>query len=95
MALQHQSVVQVTGLETVKLPDGRTALCIISEWIDGVTLSEYLKGTSGSSEPSVNERRRVAEELAEAVAYIHSQQVVHRDLKPSNIMITNNGNYVG
>ena len=94
VALQHQSVVQVTGLETVKLPDGRTALCIISEWIDGVTLSEYLKGTSGSSEPSVNERRRVAEELAEAVAYIHSQQVVHRDLKPSNIMITNNGNYV-
>lgn len=94
VALQHQSVVQVQGLETVKLPDGRTALCIISEWIDGVTLSEYLKGTSGSSEPSVNERRRVAEELAEAVAYIHSQQVVHRDLKPSNIMITNNGNYV-
>ena len=94
VALQHQSVVQVTGLETVKLPDGRTALCIISEWIDGVTLSEYLKGASGSSEPSVNERRRVAEELAEAVAYIHSQQVVHRDLKPSNIMITNNGNYV-
>ena len=94
VALQHQSVVQVTGLETVKLPDGRTALCIISEWIDGVTLSEYLKGASGSSVPSVNERRRVAEELAEAVAYIHSQQVVHRDLKPSNIMITNNGNYV-
>ena len=94
VALQHQSVAQVYGLETVKLPDGRAALCIISEWIDGVTLADFLAGASGGPKPTVNERRRVAEELAEAVAYIHSQQVVHRDLKPSNVMITLNGNYV-
>lgn len=94
VALQHQSVAQVTGLETVKMGDGRAALCIISEWIDGVTLGEFLKGETGSAPPSVQERRRIAVELAEAVAYIHSQQVVHRDLKPSNIMITHNGNYV-
>ena len=92
VALQHQSVAQVTGLETVKMGDGRAALCIISEWIDGVTLGEFLKGETGSAPPSVQERRRIAVELAEAVAYIHSQQVVHRDLKPSNIMITHNGN---
>ncbi len=94
VTLQHQSVVQVVGLETVKLPSGRVALCIISEWIDGVTLADFLTGASSGQQPTVNERRRVAEELAEAVAYIHSQQVVHRDLKPSNIMITHNGNYV-
>ena len=94
VTLQHQSVVQVVGLETVKLPSGRVALCIIYEWIDGVTLADFLTGASSGQQPTVNERRRVAEELAEAVAYIHSQQVVHRDLKPSNIMITHNGNYV-
>ena len=94
VALQHQAVVQVIGLETVKLPDRGSALCIISEWIDGVTLSEFLAGGDGHPSPTLAERRRVATELAEAVAYIHSQQVVHRDLKPSNIMVTHNGNYV-
>jgi len=94
VALQHQSVVQVMGLETVSLPGRGAALCIISEWIDGVTLSEFLQGSAGNAQPTVYERRRVAVELAEALAYIHCQQVVHRDLKPSNIMVTRNGNYV-
>ena len=94
VTLQHQAVVQVMGLETVILPGRGKALCIISEWIDGSTLADFLSGASGNSQPTLTERRRVATELAEAVAYIPSQQVVHRDLKPSNIMVTYNGNYV-
>lgn len=94
VTLQHQAVMQVMDIESVLLPDRGEALCIISEWIDGVTLADFLKETSDKPKPTLNERRRVAVELAEAVAYIHSQQVVHRDLKPSNIMITHNGNYV-
>ena len=89
VSMQHQSVMQVMGIEPVMLPGRGEALCIIAEWIDGVTLNEFL-----ASKPILAERRRVATELAEAVAYIHSQQVVHRDLKPSNIMVTHNGNYV-
>ncbi len=89
VSMQHQSVVQVMGIEEVTLPGRGKALCIIEEWIDGVTLNDFL-----TNKPTLAERRRVATELAEAVAYIHSQQVVHRDLKPSNIMVTHNGNYV-
>ena len=56
---------------------------MVAEWIDGMTLADYLQ-----TELLVHQLRRVALELAEAVAYVHQQQVVHRDLKPSNVMVT-------
>lgn len=63
--------------------------CIVMEWIDGVTLKEWLQGAG--PQPRRADRERVASELVKAVAYVHSLQAVHRDLKPSNIMITRNG----
>ena len=89
MRLQHPSIMQAVGMEDVLLPDGRTDRCLIAEWIDGVTLAQYLE-----TRPSRSNLQRIATELAEALAYVHHQQIVHRDLKPSNIMITHNGSYV-
>ena len=66
--------------------------CIVMEWIDGVTLKEWLHGAG--PQPRRADRERVALELVKAVAYVHSLQAVHRDLKPSNIMITRNGSQV-
>lgn len=80
---------QAVGMETVTLPGRGITMCMVAEWIDGVTLADYLQ-----TEPSVRQLRRVAMELAEAVAYVHQQQVVHRDLKPRNVMVTSNGGYV-
>lgn len=37
---------------------------------------------------------RVAEQLTDALGYMHSKQIVHRDLKPANIMVTHNGRNV-
>ena len=89
ITLQHSAVMQTTGIEDVPLPERGTARCIVSEWIDGRTLAAYL-----AENPSLQERQRILREIAEGVAYIHSQQVVHRDLKPSNIMVTHSGDYV-
>ena len=77
---------QAVGMETVTLPGRGITMCMVAEWIDGVTLADYLQ-----TEPSVRQLRRVAMELAEAVAYVHQQQVVHRDLKPANLMIDKDG----
>ena len=66
-------------------------MCLVMEWIDGVTLKQWLYGPCSPDFPrlpNMVERRRVALEIVRAVEYIHSLQVVHRDLKPSNIMVT-------
>lgn len=85
MQLQHPTIVTAVGLEDV---DG-LGTCIVMEYVEGVTLSEWLKGHH-----RLQTRRSVAMELIEAVAYIHSKGIVHRDLKPQNILITANGNNV-
>ena len=86
MTLVHPSVLQVIGMEDVIMPDNSKVTCLITEWIDGVTLKEFL-----STDSSKQERSKIALEIAEALSYIHSQQIAHRDLKPSNIMVTHNG----
>lgn len=81
--VNHPGVVQVHGIEDVE----GLGKCIVMEWVEGVTLKEWLDEGKHSSE----ERRNVAGQLMDAVAHIHRCGVVHRDIKPSNIMITNTG----
>lgn len=72
-------------------------MCLVMEWIDGVTLKQWLYGPCSPDFPrlpNMVERRRAALEIVKAVEYIHSLQVVHRDLKPSNIMVTRTGRQV-
>lgn len=85
MQLQHPNIVNAVGMELV---DG-LGECIVMEFIDGVTLKEWLQGTT-----SQQQRRRIARELTEAVGYTHTKGIVHRDLKPENILITTNGESV-
>ncbi len=69
--------------------DPQVGLCIVMEYVDGMTLAEFL-----AISPSASERKRILNELLDAVAFIHSHQVVHNDLKPENILITRNGHSV-
>ena len=69
--------------------DSQVGLCIVMEYVDGITLAEFL-----ATSPSASERKRILNELLDAVEFIHSHQVVHNDLKPENILITRNGHNV-
>ena len=62
---------------------------IIMEYVDGRTLSEFLKAN-----PPMQLRRRVFGQLLEAVAYLHRKSIIHNDLKPENILITHSDNTV-
>ena len=69
--------------------DSEVGPCIVMEYVDGGTLADYLK-----TSPSNKDKKRLLNELLDALAFIHSHQVVHNDLKPENILITRNGHNV-
>lgn len=69
--------------------DAEVGPCIVMEYVDGETLTDYLKNN-----PSSKEKKRILNELLDAVGFIHKHQVVHNDLKPENILITHNGHNV-
>jgi len=83
--LTHPNIVTVMSFED----DETVGRCIVMEYIDGVTLAEFLE-----SKPARKLISKVLNEILAAMAYYHSKQVMHRDLKPSNILITLNGNNV-
>lgn len=85
VGLNHPNIVRTYGLE--QIPEWGT--CIVMEFVDGRTLSDFL-----SENPAAEQRRKVVDELLDALAYFHKKQIVHQDLKPSNILITNDGNHV-
>ena len=85
IALSHPNIAAIYSLEEVP-GIGR---CIVQEWIDGQTLSEWLQ-----TKPSHTARQNIFEQLLDALMYLHAHQRVHHDLKSSNILVTHNGQNV-
>lgn len=85
ISLEHPNIIHAIGLEQVST----LGYCIIFEYLEGKTLKEYLTGRH-----PLHERKRIANELINALSYIHEKQIVHRDLKPENIIISDNGHHL-
>lgn len=58
--------------------------CIVMEYIGGQTLDEVVRAHGSLSSAQA---LKIFQAVAEAVAYIHSHNIVHRDIKSNNIKI--------
>jgi WD40 repeat protein/tRNA A-37 threonylcarbamoyl transferase component Bud32 len=80
--LRHPNIV---GIHEVGLEDG--TIYLVSDFIDGVTLADWLT----AQKPTIREAAILAATVAEALHHAHEAGVVHRDLKPSNLMLDAEG----
>jgi serine/threonine protein kinase len=96
-SLNHPNIAQIYGLEgsVAAAPGaparpGDTGPYIVMELVAGETLADRLAAGRGAGVP-VEEARRMARQLIDALEAAHERGIVHRDLKPANITITPEG----
>ncbi len=77
--LKHPNIV---GMHEIGKADD--LIYLISDYIEGLTLSDWLSG----QQLTVREAAEICAKVAAAVGHAHQAGVIHRDLKPSNIMIS-------
>lgn len=63
---------------------------LITEYIDGTSLADFLK-PNGDVFPDQEAFRRTIEPVVDALGYVHARDVLHRDISPDNILIEQTG----
>lgn len=84
--MQHSNVVKVTDLI-----DAGDIVAFVMEYIDGISLEEYITQKAPLSNSTIEQ---LFPQMVEAVNYVHSQGLIHRDIKPSNFMVSNEGTII-
>jgi len=77
--LRHANIVSV---HEVGIENG--VFYIVSDFIEGITLQDWLSNNSFTFPKAA----QLCARIAETIHFAHEQGVVHRDLKPSNIMLS-------
>lgn len=76
--LSHPAVVGLYGVYSV--PE---KLCLVLEYLRG---GELLKEVCRKKTYAESDARHLVRQLAQALAYTHSRDVIHRDVKPENLI---------
>ncbi|KAJ7833478.1 kinase-like domain-containing protein [Mycena leptocephala] len=76
--LQNPFVLPFTGIDAESFP---SFLCMVSPWMRHGTILKHL-----AENGDANVERRLFE-IAQGLAYLHSQEIIHGDLRGSNILV--------
>ncbi len=82
--LEHQHIVRYVS---------KSSDSILMEYVDGITLTQFLK-TNPNYFKNKRNINRFLTQLLNALDYLHTHSVVHLDLKPDNILLTRIGHDV-
>lgn len=87
LAFRHPNLVEMFGCaESIT---GRGPLFLISRFVSGENINNYISKTLVGMPPELRQRKIVEMlyPVLHALEYIHSRDIVHLDIKPSNIMV--------
>ena len=84
--LKHPNIITIHEIGQVTMPHGELYF-IVTEFIEGQTLREYLAQPDRSWRDAV----RLATQIASALTAAHAADLIHRDIKPENIMVQPDG----
>ncbi|QDT07383.1 Serine/threonine-protein kinase PrkC [Rubripirellula lacrimiformis] len=82
-SLSHPNIVTAFDARDV---DGEW--CLVTEWVEGATLSAAVRARGPLPESEVIE---IGIQAAQGLGYAHDAGVIHRDVKPSNLVIGSDG----
>ncbi len=80
LELEHPNIVNVSEV----FEENNTAYMVM-EFIDGENLKDFIS----HGKLTMSEALRYIKQIAEALQYIHSHNIIHLDVKPANILIDN------
>ncbi|MBO4631812.1 MAG: serine/threonine protein kinase, partial [Lentisphaeria bacterium] len=86
--LKHQNIASMDFLDR----DEYGSYFLIMEYVHGESLTQWIKKKWRSGRPDSAEVVHIVKQIAAALDYAHSQQILHRDIKPANVMVDDHGN---
>ena len=96
ITLKHTGLTEIEDYFHITGENGtELRLCIIMEYIEGMSFSEVAMtyyGEDGKSQMPAKTVLGVISKVYDALGYLHSNSVVYGDLRPSNLLLASDGN---